>query len=123
MLVVLTTAPNEEEANRLAQSIVDSKLAACVQILPKMRSVYFWEGAVQTEPEHLLLIKTLEEKFDTLSEFIKKNHSYHKNYGAMADMYLKHNRVQEAIDAMRRELEINPKQPVRQISGICLSRM
>ena len=76
MLVVLTTAPNEEEANRLAHAIVDSKLAACVQILPRMMSVYFWEGAVQTESEHLLLIKTLEEKFDTLREFIKKNHSY-----------------------------------------------
>ena len=47
-----------------------------MQILPQMTSVYFWEGKVQTEPEHLLLIKTLEEKFDELSEFIKRNHSY-----------------------------------------------
>jgi len=76
MLVVLTTTPNEEEATRLAHSIVEAKLAACVQILPQMTSVYFWEGKVQSEPEHLLLIKTLEEKFDALSEFIRKNHSY-----------------------------------------------
>jgi periplasmic divalent cation tolerance protein len=76
MLIVLTTTSNEEEANRLAREIVDHKLAACVQILPQMTSVYFWEGKIQSEPEHLLLIKTLEEKFDELSEFIRKNHSY-----------------------------------------------
>ena len=76
MLIVLTTTPNSDEANRLAQKIVEQKLAACVQILPKMTSVYFWEGKVQTEPEHLLIIKTLEEKFDELSSFIKADHSY-----------------------------------------------
>ena len=76
MLIVLTTTPDNVEAERLSRSIVDAKLAACVQILPKMTSVYFWEGKVQSEPEHLLLIKTLEEKFDALSEFIQKNHSY-----------------------------------------------
>ena len=76
MLVVLTTTPNTDEAETLARAIIDRKLAACVQILPQMTSVYFWEGKVQTEPEHLLLIKTLEEKFDELSEFIRMNHSY-----------------------------------------------
>jgi periplasmic divalent cation tolerance protein len=76
MLIVLTTTPDAAEAERLARSIVEEKLAACVQILPKMTSVYFWEGKVQTEPEHLLLIKTVGEKFDALSEFIQKNHSY-----------------------------------------------
>lgn len=76
MLIVLTTTPNEEEATRLAYAIVESQLAACVQILPKITSVYFWEGKVQSESEHLLLVKTLENKFDDLSEFIRKNHSY-----------------------------------------------
>lgn len=76
MLVVMTTTSDSDEAKRLARSIVDAKLAACVQILPKMTSVYFWEGKVQAEPEHLLLIKTLEEKFDQLSEFIKSKHTY-----------------------------------------------
>ena len=76
MLVVLTTVGNAGEGESLARSIVEAKLAACVQILPQMTSVYSWEGKVQTEPEHLLLIKTLEEKFDQLSEFIQKNHSY-----------------------------------------------
>lgn len=76
MLIVFTTTSDLNEAERLAQSIVEIKLAACVQILPRMTSVYLWEGKIQTEPEHLLLIKTLEEKFDELSEFIKEHHSY-----------------------------------------------
>src|SRR5688500_15041101 len=76
MLVVLTTTPDSEEAKRLAHSLVDEKLAACVQILPNMPSVYFREGKVQTEPEHLLLSKTVDEKFDALKEFIIENHSY-----------------------------------------------
>ncbi|MDQ3324108.1 MAG: divalent-cation tolerance protein CutA [Acidobacteriota bacterium] len=76
MLVVLTTTPNEREAEDLAEKIVAEKLAACVQILPQMKSVYFWDGAVQKESEHLLLIKTLPEKFDVLAKFIQANHSY-----------------------------------------------
>jgi periplasmic divalent cation tolerance protein len=76
MLVVLTTTPNIEEAENLAQKIVAAKLAACVQILPQMKSFYFWEGAIQQDTEHLLLIKTLEEKFPELEKFIKENHSY-----------------------------------------------
>ncbi len=75
-IVVLTTAPNIEEAEILAQKIVESRLAACVQILPPMTSVYFWENAVQKDSEHLLLIKTLAEKFDELEKFIQANHSY-----------------------------------------------
>ncbi len=76
MLIVLTTTPNEGEAEDLAEKIVAEKLAACVQILPQMKSVYFWDGAVQKESEHLLLIKTLPEKFDELKQFIQANHSY-----------------------------------------------
>src|SRR6187402_2200830 len=76
MLVVLTTVGSAGEGESLARSIVEAKLAACVQILPQMTSVYSWEGQIQTDPEHLLLIKTLEEKFDELREFIEKNHSY-----------------------------------------------
>ncbi len=76
MMVVFTTTPNLAEAEALAEKIVSAKLAACVQILPEMKSFYFWEGAVQKEPEHLLLIKTLPEKFEELEKFIQTNHSY-----------------------------------------------
>src|SRR6476620_10547358 len=76
MLIVLTTVGSAGEGESLARSIVEAKLAACVQILPQMTSVFSWEGQIQTDPEHLLLIKTLEEKFDDLSAFIKERHSY-----------------------------------------------
>jgi periplasmic divalent cation tolerance protein len=76
MLIVLTTTPDLGEAEVLAERIVGERLAACVQILPQMTSVYFWEGKVQKEGEHLLLIKTLPEKWEALREFISKNHSY-----------------------------------------------
>jgi periplasmic divalent cation tolerance protein len=75
-IVVLITVSNDEEAEALARKIVEAKLAACVQILPPMKSVYFWESAIQVDSEHLLLIKTLREKFDELSKFIQTNHSY-----------------------------------------------
>ena len=71
MLIVFTTTPNIEEAESLARKIVEARLAACVQVLPQMKSFYFWENEIQSDAEHLLLIKTLEEKFDELEKFIK----------------------------------------------------
>jgi periplasmic divalent cation tolerance protein len=76
MLIVITITPNIAEGEMLAERIVSEKLAACVQILPEMTSFYFWQGEVRREGEHLLLIKTLEEKFDELQRFIRENHSY-----------------------------------------------
>lgn len=76
MLIVFTTVPNTEEAENLARKIVEAKLAACVQVLPEMKSFYFWENEVQKDSEHLLLIKTSEEKYAELENFIKANHSY-----------------------------------------------
>jgi periplasmic divalent cation tolerance protein len=75
-IVVLTTVSSAEEAELLARKIVETKLAACVQILPPMKSVYFWENKIQTDSEHLLLIKTLSPKFAELKEFIETNHNY-----------------------------------------------
>ena len=76
MIIVLTTTPNVEEAENLARKIVEEKLAACVQILPTIKSFYFWEGKVQKESENLLLIKTLSTKFSDLEKFIQAHHSY-----------------------------------------------
>jgi len=75
-IVVLTTVANTEAAETLARKIIESKLAACVQVLPPMKSFYFWEDQIQTDSEHLLLIKTIIEKYDELEEFIQANHSY-----------------------------------------------
>lgn len=76
MLIVFTTAPNVVEAETLARKIVEAKLAACVQVLPEMKSFYFWENAVQADSEHLLLIKTLAKNFAELEKFIQTNHTY-----------------------------------------------
>ena len=76
VIVVLTTAPNIEESETLARKIIESKLAACVQVLPPMKSFYAWENTIQVDSEHLLLIKTLSVKFSELKEFIQANHSY-----------------------------------------------
>lgn len=76
MLVVLTTTSTFHEADALAGKIVESRLAACVQILPQMTSVYIWEGKTQRESECLLLIKTLPEKWDELKDYISVNHTY-----------------------------------------------
>lgn len=76
MLILFTTLPNITEAESLAEKIVEAKLAACVQILPQMTSVYVWEGELKKEGEHLLLIKTMPERWDELHEFITANHSY-----------------------------------------------
>lgn len=76
MLIVFTTTPDRKEAESLAEEIVNKRLAACVQILPEMTSIYFWDGKVQKEPEHLLLIKTLESSYEALETFILENHSY-----------------------------------------------
>ena len=76
MLIVFTTTSSQAEAEALARGIVAEKLAGCVQILPQITSVYEWEGSVNTEPEHLLLIKTLPEKWEGLRNYISENHSY-----------------------------------------------
>jgi len=76
MLIVLTTIDDRDAGLRMAESLVLDKLAACVQVLPKMTSVYFWEGVLQQEEEHLLLIKTTKEKFSALKEFIQRKHRY-----------------------------------------------
>jgi periplasmic divalent cation tolerance protein len=76
MLVVITTSPSIEEAESLAEKLVTEKLAACVQVLPQMRSFYFWQGEVQKEGECLILIKTLPAKYDAVEAFIRANHSY-----------------------------------------------
>jgi periplasmic divalent cation tolerance protein len=76
MILVLTTTSTTDEAESLANGLVESRLAACVQILPKMTSVYAWEGKIERESEHLLLIKTLPEKYQVIEKYILDHHSY-----------------------------------------------
>ena len=76
MYIVFTTVSNQEAGENLAEKIVSNKLAACVQIIPKMTSVYLWEGELKKETEHLLLIKTLDSAYKELKDFISENHEY-----------------------------------------------
>ena len=76
MTVVMTTTGSREEAESLAERLVEERLAACVQVLPQITSFYFWEGKVQKDAECLLLIKTLPAKYDEVEAFILSNHSY-----------------------------------------------
>ena len=75
-IVVLMTAANREEANQIAELLVSTRLAACVQILPEIESVYRWQGEVQREKEILLLAKTTHSRFDELESKVRAMHSY-----------------------------------------------
>jgi periplasmic divalent cation tolerance protein len=75
-IVVLTTTETPQQAEQLAQALVESALAACVQILPPMTSIYRWEGRVERATENLLLIKTLREKYSDVETAIKTHHPY-----------------------------------------------
>lgn len=75
-IVVTTTAKDEAEAEKLARLLVEEKSAACVQILPKIRSFYIWNEKIQDENECLLLVKTLSSKFSSVEKALRENHSY-----------------------------------------------
>ncbi|CAN6311324.1 unnamed protein product [Urochloa humidicola] len=75
-IVVYVTVPNKEAGKKLAGSIISEKLAACVNIVPGVESVYWWEGKVQSDAEELLIIKTRESLLDALTEHVKANHEY-----------------------------------------------
>jgi periplasmic divalent cation tolerance protein len=75
-IVVLITAANGEEATRLAEMLVGAHLAACVQILPEMESVYRWQGKIERQSEVLLIVKTTREKFADVEREVRLLHSY-----------------------------------------------
>jgi len=75
-IVVLVTVPDDEVAGRLAHALVSEKLAACVNVLPGVRSVYAWEGEICNEGELLCLVKTRRELFSTVRERVLELHPY-----------------------------------------------
>lgn len=75
-IVVLTTCPSAQEAENIAHLLVEERLAACVQILPPMRSLYRWRGALEQSEELLLLIKTRRSLFGPLARRLRMAHSY-----------------------------------------------
>ena len=75
-IMVMMTAGSREEAARLAEMLVGARLAACVQILPEIESVYHWKGEVRRDPEVLLLAKTTQARFSLLEREVRALHSY-----------------------------------------------
>jgi periplasmic divalent cation tolerance protein len=75
-IVVLSTCASEQEAESLARSVVEQRLAACVNVIPRMRSFYRWKGALESAEEWLLLIKSTRERFPRLVAALEKAHSY-----------------------------------------------
>ena len=74
--LVLTTTSSPEDSKKIARALVERRLAACVNIVPRIESVYRWEGKVEEAQEYLLLIKTTEEAFPRLRDAIQELHSY-----------------------------------------------
>jgi periplasmic divalent cation tolerance protein len=75
-IIVFLTASNGEEAARLADLLIGAHLAACVQILPEMESVYRWQGKIERQAEILLLAKTTVDRFAELEREVRALHSY-----------------------------------------------
>ena len=72
--VIYCTVPNEFNANLIATTLVEDNLAACVNIIPSVTSIYKWEGIVQTDNELIMIIKTQEDKFSEIEAKIKELH-------------------------------------------------
>ena len=74
--IILTTASAVEEGQSIANTLVEKQLAACVNIIPKISSVYHWEGQIQSESEVLLLIKTTKDLESEVYQEVQNVHSY-----------------------------------------------
>lgn len=75
-VVLLSTAPKEEEAIRIAKTLVEERLVACVNVVPGVRSIYRWEGEVQDDAELLMVAKTTVDRRDAAIARIQELHSY-----------------------------------------------
>jgi periplasmic divalent cation tolerance protein len=74
--IIFTTAGSKEEASKIAHALVERRLAACVNIVPQIESVYRWQGKVEMVLEWLLLIKTQAELYERVRDAVKELHSY-----------------------------------------------
>jgi periplasmic divalent cation tolerance protein len=76
LLLVLSTCPGTEVAESLARALLEASLAACVNITPGLRSIYRWNGSVQSDEEVLMMIKTTADRFPALREALVELHPY-----------------------------------------------
>jgi periplasmic divalent cation tolerance protein len=75
-IVVLITSSSPEEAHKIAESLVNGKKAACVNIVPRVDSLFWWEGKLESARESLLLVKTKASLFPEIISLVKEIHSY-----------------------------------------------
>jgi len=76
VLLVITTVDSQEEAEKLAETIVKERLGACVQIIGPIKSIYEWKGKIENAEEWILFIKTLEPNYSSLESRLKELHPY-----------------------------------------------
>ena len=74
--IILTTTASREEAQKIARSLVERKLAACVNIVGPIESIYRWKGAMEASEEFLLIIKTTAAAYERVRDLIRLLHSY-----------------------------------------------
>jgi periplasmic divalent cation tolerance protein len=74
--IIFCTVPQFDFAQKFARELVTKKLAACVNILPAMTSVYAWQGEIETAQEHLLIIKAQANHYSAIENWLKSNHPY-----------------------------------------------
>ena len=74
--VVMSTAGSLDEATRIGRALVERRLAACVNVIPNVVSIYRWEGSIQTDSEWLLIVKTRAERFEEVRSLIVELHTY-----------------------------------------------
>ena len=75
-MIIFSTTPDEETAARIAETLVEERLAACIQVLPGVTSFYRWQGKLEKSDEKLLLIKTSRDRLDELISRIESLHPY-----------------------------------------------
>ncbi|HDZ61543.1 MAG TPA: divalent-cation tolerance protein CutA [Nitrospirae bacterium] len=75
-IIVFITAPNEAEAEKIAKTLVEERLAACVNITKDIRSIYRWQGKIEDDREIFMIVKTRKDLFEALSTRVKEIHSY-----------------------------------------------
>ena len=75
-IVILITTGSEEEAHRIADQLLNQRKAACVNIVPRVDSLFWWQGKLDSAQESLLVIKTKTSKLKEITELVKKVHSY-----------------------------------------------
>lgn len=74
--IIFCTCPDQQSATKLAHLLINQNLAACVNLLPGLTSVYRWQNKIETADEYLLLIKTRSDFYSSIAELIKSHHPY-----------------------------------------------